>query len=261
MGDSTVAAVGDTGDVQREGDQLSTGDQLGEASMPRWSRVLAVCAHPDDESFGLGALLSTLSGRGTVVSVLCFTHGEASTLGGTTRNLAQVRAAEFAAAAEVLGVRDAELLDHPDGGLAMLPPGLLADEVQRTLRRSEARALLVFDEGGVTGHPDHQRATAAAARAADRADLDLLAWVIPANVAATLNAEFAAGFIGRPAREIDLTLSVDRTAQLEAISCHHSQAADNPVLWRRLQLLGETERLRYLRRRRQVRTEWGKETT
>jgi hypothetical protein len=46
-----------------------------------------------------------------------------------------------------------------------------------------------------------------------------------------------------------MTVEVDRTRQLKAIACHRSQATDNPVLWRRLDLLGDRERLRYLRPR------------
>lgn len=42
-------------------------------------RALAVVAHPDDESFGLGAVLGYLVHNGAEVSVLCFTRGEAST--------------------------------------------------------------------------------------------------------------------------------------------------------------------------------------
>jgi N-acetylglucosamine malate deacetylase 2 len=37
--------------------------------------VLAVVAHPDDESFGLGGVVERLTGRGATASVLCFTHG------------------------------------------------------------------------------------------------------------------------------------------------------------------------------------------
>ncbi|HLI74718.1 MAG TPA: PIG-L family deacetylase, partial [Acidimicrobiales bacterium] len=43
--------------------------------------ALAVVAHPDDESFGLGAVLAALVRSGGDVRVLSFTHGEASTLG------------------------------------------------------------------------------------------------------------------------------------------------------------------------------------
>ena len=49
--------------------------------LPRAGHVLAVCAHPDDESCGLGAVLAAFSGQGARVRVLCFTCGEASTLG------------------------------------------------------------------------------------------------------------------------------------------------------------------------------------
>ncbi|WP_406472192.1 PIG-L family deacetylase [Streptomyces sp. NBC_01615] len=43
-------------------------------------RVLVVVAHPDEESLGLGGLPALLSDGGVPATVLCFTHGEASTL-------------------------------------------------------------------------------------------------------------------------------------------------------------------------------------
>ncbi|MEQ1703060.1 MAG: PIG-L family deacetylase, partial [Ilumatobacteraceae bacterium] len=39
-------------------------------------RVLAICAHPDDESFGLGAIISTLHDHGATVELACLTRGE-----------------------------------------------------------------------------------------------------------------------------------------------------------------------------------------
>lgn len=48
--------------------------------LPDTARVLAVVAHPDDESFGLGAIIDGLTAGGMAVAVLCFTHGEPSTL-------------------------------------------------------------------------------------------------------------------------------------------------------------------------------------
>jgi LmbE family N-acetylglucosaminyl deacetylase len=215
--------------------------------LPRLARVLAVCAHPDDESFGLGAVLTTLASTGTSSSVVCFTHGEASTLGPGAGDLRRVRAGELAAAAAVLGTAGTRLLDYPDGGLCGIPLSGLAGHVREQVRRTGAEALLVFDEGGITGHPDHCQATAAALAAAASDDLTVIAWAIPHRVAEALNAEFATSFTGRPPAQIDLTITVDRAAQRTAIACHASQSTCNPVLWRRLELLGSTEHLRYLR--------------
>lgn len=74
--------------------------------LPFTSSVLAVCAHPDDESFGLGAALSSWVDQGTRVSVLSFTHGEASTLGTNRGNLHQLR---LATAADEFGVEAVRL--------------------------------------------------------------------------------------------------------------------------------------------------------
>jgi LmbE family N-acetylglucosaminyl deacetylase len=90
-------------------------------SLPAVPSLVAVCAHPDDESFGLGGILGAFADAETRCSVLCFTSGEASTLGADEGDLAEIRPRELAEAAEVLGVSAVELLDYPDGGLAEQP--------------------------------------------------------------------------------------------------------------------------------------------
>src|SRR5690606_4806644 len=85
--------------------------------------------------------------------------------------------------------------------------------------------LLVYDTGGITGHPDHIHATAAAIAAAERLDLPVVAWALDERVADTLNDEFDTRFVGRPEREIDLRLPVDRTRQHAAMTRHRSQLA------------------------------------
>lgn len=220
-----------------------TGEEHGHGLAARTS-VLAVCAHPDDESFGLGAVLSGLVDQGARVSVLCFTLGEASTLGAGGA-LGERRRGELQAAARELGVGSVALFEHPDGSLGSVPLDALARQVSSVAASVQAGALLVFDEKGVTGHPDHIRATEAALAASPM--LPVLAWTVPEHVAEALNAELGTAFVGRPAHEIDAVLRVDRTRQRRAISRHVSQRRSS-VLTRRLDLLGDTESLSWLRR-------------
>jgi N-acetylglucosamine malate deacetylase 2 len=214
--------------------------------LPAWTTVLAVVAHPDDESFGLGALLDAFTRAGAGVEVLCLTHGEASSLHGAPGDLASLRGVELAAAADVLGVTRAILKDHPDGDLGDLPVAMLAAEVVAEADSCGADGLLVFDPAGVTGHPDHMAATAAGLLAAEMLNLPVLGWTLPYTVAAQLNQELGASFIGHPDQDIDLSVSVDRTRQRLASHAHKSQALPSSVLWRRLELLGDTENLRWL---------------
>jgi LmbE family N-acetylglucosaminyl deacetylase len=207
-----------------------------------------VVAHPDDESFGLGAVLSAFVDADATPAVLCFTHGEASTLHGRPGDLRTLRAQELREAARELDVETVRLLDEPDGGLAGVDQDLLVSEVAAVVRSYAADGLLVFDLGGVTGHSDHDAASRAALAAADVLGLGVLAWTLPTDVAVTLNGEFGAGFVGREPDAVDLVLPVDRTRQRAAVAAHPSQAVPGSVLWRRLDLLGDREHLRWLRR-------------
>lgn len=216
--------------------------------LPGWSSVLAVVAHPDDESFGLGAVLSAFIAAGSSVSVLCLTKGEASTLHGVAGDLSTIRAEELRTAAAALGVTRVRLTDYPDGGLADVPLDVLVGEVTAFVADVGTDGLLVFDVGGITGHPDHQRATEAALAAARALGVGVLAWTLPADVARSLNDEFAAGFVGREPDDVAIVVTVDRTHQRDAVACHPSQAVPGSALWRRLELLGHEEHLIWLRR-------------
>lgn len=216
--------------------------------LPPWRSVLVVVAHPDDESFGLGAVLAGFADAGAAVAVLCFTHGEASTVRGVEGDLASVRVGELAGAARVLGVDPVRLVDYPDGALAEVDVDDLSAHVADLAGEVGADGLLVFDSDGVTGHPDHARATAAALSAAERLGLDVLGWTVPRTVADALDEEYGAAFTGREPGDIDLVVTVDRTRQLAAVACHPSQAVPGSLLWRRLDLLGDHEHLRWLRR-------------
>ena len=216
--------------------------------LPAWTGCLAVVAHPDDESFGLGALLAAFSENGAATTLLCFTHGEASTFHGAPGDLHAVRADELSAAGAILRLQEAILLSYSDGHLGKACRTRLAGDAIDAARNVRADGLLVFDAGGVTGHPDHVAATAAALTAAAILDVPVLGWTLPQDVAETLNAERGTAFTGTPDDEIDFVVPVDRARQHAAIAAHASQAIPTSVLWRRLELLGDVEHLRLLYR-------------
>jgi LmbE family N-acetylglucosaminyl deacetylase len=215
-------------------------------ALPAWRRALVVVAHPDDETFGLGAVIDALISAGSAVHVLCFTRGEASTINEGGADLRSARTEELRQASAVLGVTSCTLLDYPDGELPSVPQAELQATVTDVATRYRADGLLVFDDTGVTGHGDHKAATAAAVAAARAAGRPVLAWTLPAAIARQLEAETGTRFAGRPADEVDLCVRVDRTRQRRAALLHASQVSPAAVLWRRLQLQGDCEHLRWI---------------
>jgi hypothetical protein len=116
-----------------------------------------VFAHPDYETFGLGAVLGALVDAGTAVDGLCFTRGEASTLRARPDNLDQlghlgdIRAAELSDAARVLGLEHCELLIYPDGRLAETSVAVLAAHLLRAAQCRRADLLVAIVGGSGAG--------------------------------------------------------------------------------------------------------------
>lgn len=214
--------------------------------IPTASRLLVVTAHPDDESFGLGAVIDHFVSSGTTVQVLCLTRGEASTLGAHSELGAQ-REIELATACTALGARSFELCDFPDGALSQVEPTVLRDRVRLSVAAFEPDLLLTFDPlDGVTGHLDHRATTDAAVAVARERDIPILGWALPATVADTVNTEFGTGLAGYSPDQLHHTLPVSRDVQMKAVQAHTSQAVPGSLLWRRLELLGDREYLRRL---------------
>ncbi len=150
-------------------------------------------------------------------------------------DLDRKRAEELRQASTELGAATVALRDYPGGDLGAVPPDVLADHVIRLASRHRPDGMLVFDDTGITGHPDHQAATRAALWAASAAGLPVLAWTLPAAVASRLHAETGQAFAGQPAEGVDLCIRVDRTKQRRAATMHASQISPGAVFWRRLQ--------------------------
>ena len=123
----------------------------------RGSSLLAVFAHPDDESLACGGLLAWCAERGVQVSLLCLTRGEHGPGGDKEHSvrLRDVRERELKDAARVLGIRDVVLLDHEDGMLPWIDGARLEADILGTVRRFQPEIVVTFDRDGLYWHPDH----------------------------------------------------------------------------------------------------------
>ncbi len=143
--------------------------------------LLAVFAHPDDESFGPGGTLAKCAAEGVAVHLICATLGEAGESDtpelGECEDLPCRREQELRCAADILGLAEVHLLGYRDSGMAGSPanqhpralmqadPDVLAGQVADLMRRLRPQVALTFDPFGGYGHPDHiamHRATVAA---------------------------------------------------------------------------------------------------
>jgi LmbE family N-acetylglucosaminyl deacetylase len=135
--------------------------------------VLALFAHPDDETFGPGGTLAALAAAGHPVHLLCATRGEAGTIGESAslgrERLAAVREEELRAACLALGLRPPRQLGLPDGGLADLDPDLLLRPFLRMIRAVRPAVIVTFHANGISGHRDHRTVTRLAGLAFERA--------------------------------------------------------------------------------------------
>ncbi|MCU1373303.1 MAG: hypothetical protein JWO68_589 [Actinomycetia bacterium] len=126
---------------------------------PSFRKVLALAAHPDDESVGCGGLLALLADAGAEVHVCFATDGEA-TIGAAlpVDEVARRRRAEAVAACRILGTRPPTFLGHPDGCLAERAEALAAD-IGRLVDDLEPEVVIAPWE--LDGHPDHRAVFAA----------------------------------------------------------------------------------------------------
>lgn len=213
---------------------------------PAWKSVLSVVAHPDDEYDGLGAVLDAFIFAGATVRVLCLTHGQTWTLDEAPGDLAALRGAEMASAADVLGAIRAQLSVGLDGSLSKVGLRRLAAQVVAEAEACHADGLLALDTAGLTGHLDQVAATLAVLSAAETVTLPVLGWTFPETVAAQLNREFGAGITGDRDNDIDLRVSFERARQRLASHALLDQTLPGGASWRRLHLLADSGCLRWL---------------
>jgi mycothiol S-conjugate amidase len=134
-------------------------------------RLLAVLAHPDDESFGPGGTLALYAQRGASVHLICATRGEVGDVPAGMmkdhKDIADLRASELRCAAEHLGLKAVYFLDYRDSGmpgtsendhpraLARAPKEEVVRKITRLMRQIRPQVVITFDPIGGYRHPDH----------------------------------------------------------------------------------------------------------
>jgi LmbE family N-acetylglucosaminyl deacetylase len=140
------------------------------------ARLMAILAHPDDESLGLGGTLAKYANQGVGVYLVTATRGERGRFGEEKVSpgpeiVGRTREAELRAAARELGLREVTFLDYVDKDLDRANPPEVIGKIVECVRRVRPQVVVTFGPDGAYGHPDHvaisQFATAAVVCAAD----------------------------------------------------------------------------------------------
>lgn len=121
--------------------------------------ILAIFAHPDDESIACGGTLARAADAGARVVLLCASRGEAGSTSDPALvpdgDLGRVRTHELRDAAAMLGVAELIVMDHPDGDLRWADVPELHHEIVTTIERCKPDAVVTFAEDGLYWHLDH----------------------------------------------------------------------------------------------------------
>ena len=133
--------------------------------------ILAIFAHPDDETFGVGATMARYADRGIPITMVSATRGEVGEIApgtdATPETLGAFREQELRDAMAILGISDVRFLgfrdsgmkgtpenEHPDA-LMNAPAEAVIEEMVRLIRDTRPRVIVTWDESGGYGHPDH----------------------------------------------------------------------------------------------------------
>jgi LmbE family N-acetylglucosaminyl deacetylase len=137
-------------------------------------------AHPDDEAIFTGGTIAGLTARGRRAVVVLATTGQQGEPGcgpGGCASVGSQRRAETEAACDILGASRVVFLGHHDSGLdnrpgcgcrpfATLDPEEPARQLATVLVEERCGALVLYDDAGVYGHPDHLQVHRVGRRAA-----------------------------------------------------------------------------------------------
>ena len=117
------------------------------------SRVLVLCAHPDDEALGLGGTISLLTKKGHKVFVLFFCDGESART--TSIKIIKRREQHAKQACKILGITDLKFLRYKDEKLDTIPILNLVKDIEIAIEKWQPSMIFTHFEGDL--NQDHRR--------------------------------------------------------------------------------------------------------
>ncbi|MCH1639815.1 PIG-L family deacetylase [Paenibacillus timonensis] len=122
-------------------------------------KLLAVFAHPDDESFICGGTLAKYAAEGVEITLVSATRGEMGRRMGNPpylnrETLAAAREIELRQACGHLGVHELKFLDIRDKTVEFIDEELLIGRIEELMHELKPDAVITFHET-LGGHPDH----------------------------------------------------------------------------------------------------------
>ena len=198
------------------------------------STILAISAHPDDESLFGGGTLAMFAEQGHRVYILETTRGEGGEVGEppltSQKELGAYREQEVRRAADFLGAKDIFFLPFIDpfmeiNGIARpidIPFEEFTEAIRYYITRLRPDLVITHGSNGEYGHPQHiytHQATRMALANDGQASalLSWCAWQAPARYERILNKDDPADFV------LDVTPWLD--AKIAATLCHQTQHA------------------------------------
>lgn len=119
--------------------------------------IVAIFAHPDDETFGPSGTLYKLA-QNNDVYIICATCGEAGENHRTReskRTLAEIRCDELRRSGKILGFKKVFFLKFEDGTLSNNLYHQIAEKIEKKLITLKPDMLITFENKGISGHLDH----------------------------------------------------------------------------------------------------------
>jgi len=151
-------------------------------------RLMAVHAHPDDESIGTGGILAKYAAEGAKTTLVFGTRGEAGEIlnpefvpPAPGMSITDIRMGELEKALKVLQVQSTYFLEYWDSGIdarsehhhpnafAHADLGEATKRLVEIIRNVRPHVIVTYNENGSYGHPDHIMANRVTLRAFDAA--------------------------------------------------------------------------------------------